>query len=254
MGARAALFGYEGVVVRLGGAVVLAGVDALVPDGALTCLVGRSGSGKSTMLRLGNRLVAPTAGVVRFRGDDVATVDPLRLRRRVGMVFQRPTPFPGTGRDNLLVALRGATRGRRRTPPVDEDILLSALARAELPAAFLDRDVSGLSGGEAQRLCLARALATEPEVLLLDEPTNALDPEARSALERLARRLSDEGTPVVWVTHDHAQVRRLADHVVVLDAGRAVAAGSPAEVTAHLEPADDARHGRRDPPTGEAVA
>jgi putative ABC transport system ATP-binding protein len=254
MGAPVSLFAYEGVVVHLGGERVLDGVDAVVPDGVLTCLVGPSGSGKSTLLRLGNRLVAPSGGVVRFRSDDVASIDPLRLRRRVGMVFQRPTPFPGTGRDNLLVAVWGATRARRGAPPVDDAVLLAALARAELPAAFLDRDVAGLSGGEAQRLCLARALVTEPEVLLLDEPTSALDHGARAALERLARTLCETGTPVVWVTHDHAQVRRLADHVVVLDAGRAVAVGTPAVVRPHLEPAGDGDRGLGGPPPDAAVA
>lgn len=254
MGAPVPLFAYEGVAVHLGDERVLDGVDAVVPDGALTCLVGPSGSGKSTLLRLGNRLVVPSAGVVRFRGDDVSTLEPLRLRRRVGMVFQRPTPFPGTGRDNLLVAVRGATRARRGAPPVDDAVLLAALARAELPAAFLDRDVAGLSGGEAQRLCLARTLVTDPEVLLLDEPTSALDPAARSALERLARTLRDAGIPVVWVTHDHAQVRRLADHVVVLAAGRAVAAGSLIAVAPHLEPADDGARQSDDSPPDAAVA
>lgn len=254
MGAPVSLFAYEGVAVHLGGERVLDGVDAAVPDGALTCLVGPSGSGKSTLLRLGNRLVVPSAGVVRFRGEDVASIDPLRLRRRVGMVFQRPTPFPGTGRDNLLVAVRGATRARRGAPPVDDAVLLAALARTELPAAFLDRDVDGLSGGEAQRLCLARTLVTEPEVLLLDEPTSALDHTARTALERLARALCDAGTPVVWVTHDHAQVRRLADHVVVLDAGRAVAVGPLTAVRAHLEPVGDGGRGPGGPPPDAAVA
>lgn len=206
----APLFAFEDVELELGGRRVLDGVRAELPDSGVTCLVGPSGSGKSTLLRLCNRLEVPTAGVVRFRGDDVAGLDPLRLRRRVGMVFQRPTPFPGTVGDNLRVA----------RPDADDDSLRATLERAALPAAFLDRVADDLSGGEAQRMCVARTLVTEPEVLLMDEPTSALDPEATKDLERLARQLADRGVRVVWVSHDPAQVDRIADARFVVDAGR----------------------------------
>jgi putative ABC transport system ATP-binding protein len=162
------------------------------------------------MLRLCNRLEVPTEGVVRFRGDDVSSLDPLAHRRRVGMVFQRPTPFPGTVRDNLLVAEPGAT---------DEE-LAAALERAALSTSFLDRVADDLSGGEAQRMCLARTLVTSPAVLLMDEPTSALDTEATKLLERLACRLPDDGVPVVWVSHDLEQVDRIADARFLVDAGR----------------------------------
>jgi putative ABC transport system ATP-binding protein len=181
-----------------------------IADRGITVVLGPSGAGKSMTLRLLNRLEAPTSGTVRFRGDDVSSLDPLRLRRRVGMVFQRPAVFPGTVRENLLVA----------APDAGDGELVACLDAADLDAAFLDRVADELSGGQAQRVCLARTLATQPEVLLMDEPTSALDPHARHRLEETARRLVDDGRPMVWVTHDLEQADRLSDQRVVLVAGR----------------------------------
>ncbi len=198
-------------MLEVEGRRILDGVTAEIAEGGVTCLVGPSGSGKSTMLRLCNRLEVPTSGTVRFRGDDIAALDPLAHRRRVGMVFQRPTPFPGTVRDNLLVA----------RPEADDDVLAAALDRAALGASFLERVADELSGGEAQRMCLARTLVTGPEVLLMDEPTSALDEEATAVLEKLACGLAcDDDVPVVWVSHDLAQVGRIADARLMVDEGR----------------------------------
>ncbi len=169
-------------------------------------LVGPSGSGKTTLLRLCNRLEVPSSGRVLLGGDDVADLDPRRLRRRVGMVFQRPVVFAGTVRDNLAVAGDDQPDGR----------FAAVLERVGLDPSFLDRTADDLSGGEAQRVCIARTLLTDPEVLLMDEPTSALDPEHRLVIEARARALADAGTPVVWVTHDLDQARRLADRTVVL--------------------------------------
>jgi len=212
-----ALFDFHGVRLAKQGTVILQDVTGAVPDGGLTVIAGRSGAGKSTLLRLCNRLDVPDRGVVRFRGTDLTGVDPLSLRRRVGMVFQRPALFAGTVRDNLHVA----------DPAAAEPALQEILERVELDAGFLDRIGDDLSGGEGQRVCLARTLVTGPEVLLMDEPTSSLDPGAVGTLERLARRLSEEGVPMLWVTHDVAQMRRLADHLLVLDGGRLVFAGGP---------------------------
>ncbi|MDY7102452.1 MAG: ATP-binding cassette domain-containing protein [Actinomycetota bacterium] len=206
----APLFSFEGVVVERGGARVLDGVDLAIGADGLTAVVGRSGSGKSTLLRCCNRLEAPVAGVVRFRGDDVAGLDPLAHRRRVAMIFQAPVAFPGTVADNLAAA----------DETLDHAGAARLLDRVGLPASMLDREADTLSGGEAQRMTIARALATGPEVLLADEASSALDGTARTHLEELARTLAADGLAVVWVTHDLAQVERVADHVVVVDAGR----------------------------------
>ena len=215
MAAPPPLFAFDHVTLRVGRALILDELCAEVPDGGVTVVVGPSGAGKSTLLRLCNRLEAPTQGRVLFRGEDVAALDPLVLRRRVGMVFQRPATFPGTVRDNLRVA----------DPAAGDAGLAALLARADLDPSFLDRAAASLSGGEAQRMCLARALAAAPDVLLMDEPTSSLDEAARRTLERLARRLADGGVPMVWVTHDLDQASRLADWRLELASGRVRASG-----------------------------
>ena len=208
-------------------------VTGSIPSGGVTAVVGPSGAGKSTLLRLCNRLEVPDSGTVRFCGEDVSELDPLELRRKIGMVFQRPTPFSGTVDENLRVA----------EPTLTRRAAVLALRRVELDPSFLDRDASELSGGEAQRMCLARTLVTRPEVVLMDEPTSSVDPTTRTALETLGRALVDIDVSVVWVTHDLTQMRRVADHVVVMIGGRiahSAAAGriesnAPAPVRAFLE-------------------
>ena len=200
-------------------------------------LAGPSGAGKSTLLRCCNRLEVPSAGRVVLLGEDVADLDPLRLRRRVGMVFQRPTPFPGSVLENLRVAEPGLT----------EAGAADALDAVGLDAGFAERRATDLSGGEAQRVCLARTLVTQPEVVLLDEVTSSVDPAARLGLEALARDLVGRGVRVLWVTHDLEQLRRVADHVLVLIAGR-VAHDGPAARLDH-----DANDGVRRFLTASAV-
>jgi putative ABC transport system ATP-binding protein len=221
-----ALFAFDHVTVAGAARPRLDGATGEVPDGGVTVLVGPSGSGKSTLLRCCNRLEAPDAGTVRFRDDDVAGLDPLVLRRRVGMVFQRPTPFAGTVRDNLRVA----------EPALSERASELALERVGLDGSFLDRDARTLSGGEAQRVCLARTLVTTPDVVLMDEVTSSVDPAARLGLEELARALGNVDVPVVWVTHDLEQMRRLADHVLVVVDGRIVHAGGPSSLATDAPP------------------
>ena len=215
------LFGFDGVSVRAGAVNILEGVTAVVPDDGVTAVVGPSGAGKSTLLRLCNRLAVPTAGRVLFRGSDVAQLDPLELRRTVGMVFQRPTLFPGTVRDNLEVA----------APGLSDAEYTAALAESTLDPELLERAAQDLSGGEAQRVCLARTLLAEPEVLLMDEPTSAVDNLAREVIERRVLELAAAGTPVVLVTHDLGQMRRLCARALVLVGGRLLASGSPEELT-----------------------
>jgi putative ABC transport system ATP-binding protein len=205
-------FELDRVSLVVGGSAILSDVTLTIAGQGITVICGPSGSGKSTLLRLCNRLEIPTEGTVRYHGDDVAGLDPLLLRRRVGMVFQRPTLFAGTVRDNMQVARPGER----------DEVYAGAMARAALPASFLDRDGGSLSGGEAQRVCLARTLVTEPEVLLMDESTSSLDIDNTMLLERTARELADQGTTVLWVTHDLAQAGRIADQIVKLDHGRVI--------------------------------
>ena len=197
-------------------------VSLSVAPAAVTVLAGPSGAGKSTLLRLGNRLDIPSAGSVRFRGEDSAAIDPRELRRRVGMVFQRPVPFAGAVRENLKVG----------APLAGDEELARTLERVGLEASVLDRVADDLSGGEAQRMCIARTLLTQPEVILMDEPTSALDHENRLGIEHLAKELAQEGIGILWVSHDLSQVRRIADHAVVLIDGRNASA---AETAAFLD-------------------
>jgi putative ABC transport system ATP-binding protein len=207
------VFRFDGVSVRLGANEVLSDVDLAVRGSGITVVVGASGSGKSTLTRLTNRLLDPTAGTVHLRGADVRSLDVLELRRTVGMVFQRPTLFEGTVRDNLAAT-------HVEDAAAHEELLRSV----GLDPGFLERDGGTLSGGEAQRVCLARALLMRPKVLVADEPTASLDDDSALTLEQLARQLADDGVPVLWVTHDLAQVERIADQRVALEAGRVVSA------------------------------
>ena len=198
---RAAAFEFERVTVLRTGRRILDGVTASVPADGITVVSGPSGAGKTTLLRLCNRLEIPDSGRLCYRGQPLDALDPLALRRRVGMVFQRPTPFPGSVADNLAVAHPDASAGE----------LAAALKRVALDPRLLDQDARTLSGGELQRMCLARTLVTRPETLLLDEPTSALDQEPKQVFEATARDLAAQGITIIWVTHDAAQARRIAD-------------------------------------------
>jgi len=186
-------------------------VDLRLDEGA-TALLGPSGSGKSTLLRLLNRLADPSAGSVRFRGEDVRSLDPLELRRRATLVPQLPAPLPGSVAENVRYGPH--LRGRDVDP-------VRPLELAGLHADYADREASRLSVGEQQRVMLARALALDPEALLLDEPTSALDERARDGVERTLLELEGRaGLSMVIVTHDSAQAERLARKIVRVDDGK----------------------------------
>lgn len=217
------MFALEQVTVRRGKALVLDEVTCQIGSGVGTALVGASGAGKSTLLRLLNRLEEPASGVVRLCGEPLPSLDVLDLRRRVGLVGQQPVLLTGTVLEDLRV-------GR---PGLAEDHAAVLLERVHLPAGMLTRGTAGLSGGEAQRVCLARALAVGPEVLLLDEPTSALDRASALGVERTVRDLIAGGLTVVLVSHDAGQARRIADQVLVLHAGR-LAEHGPADEIAYF--------------------
>jgi len=195
-----------------------------VESGQTLAMVGPSGSGKSSLLRLLNRLDEPTSGTVYVDGVDYRQMAPRELRRRVGMVMQRPYLFPGTVESNLQFGprQRGAALPYER---VEE--LLTAVGLG----GYATRDVANLSGGEAQRVSFARTLANEPEVVLLDEPTSALDEDAKQGVEALIREVvAKRGLTCVLVTHDMAQAARLAARAVVMAGGRIIKSGLVKEV------------------------
>lgn len=221
-----AAFELRSVVAGPADAPILRDVTVDLPATGITAVAGPSGSGKSTLLRLLNRLDDPMSGVVSWQGRDLREWPPTELRRRVGMVFQRPPIFRGTVRDNLRVA----------SPGLDDLRARAALLDANLSVELLDGDASTLSGGEAQRMCFARALLTDPQVVLADEPTAALDGAATESIERLGRALADAGVAVIWVTHDTGQLRRIADHVLALVDGTVASFGHLPELDVHQDP------------------
>lgn len=201
----------HGLTVWRGDRRVLDAVDLDVPPGAVTALLGPSGAGKTSLLRTLVRLEAPATGRVELDGRNVRELDPRALRRRVGLVAQRPVMLPGTVAANLALGLVDP-------PPLG---LADALRATGLePDAFLGCAATELSGGEAARVAVARALVRGPGALLLDEPTAGLDHRAAAAVEALVVRLAARGTTVLVVTHDEAQARRLATRAMRLRDGR----------------------------------
>ncbi|NUR59711.1 MAG: phosphate ABC transporter ATP-binding protein [Catenulispora sp.] len=213
-------FDLREVSVRRDGHLIIDRVSATIAPGRCTALVGPSGAGKSTLLRLFNRLDDPTSGTLLLDGAELDTLDVLELRRRVGLVGQRPVMVAATVIEELRTGAPELERGRA----------VELLARVGIAQALVDRPSAGLSGGEAQRVCLARALAVEPEVLLLDEPTSALDPEAAKAVEETLCGLLGDGLTAILVSHSAEQVRRMADDALVLQGGRLVESGPVREI------------------------
>ena len=211
-----AAFEFTKVSVLRAGRQVLDEVTARIPAAGITVVTGPSGAGKTTLLRLCNRLEVPDTGTVRYRGRPLDELDPLALRRRVGMVFQRPIPFPGSVADNLRVA----------RPDAGAEEMRVLLSRVALDPGLLDQEARTLSGGELQRVCLARTLVTEPETLLLDEPTSALDDQPKRVFENTARELAAQDITLVWITHDEAQGRRVADRIYQLRGGHLTSAAA----------------------------
>ncbi|GLW06814.1 phosphate ABC transporter ATP-binding protein [Microtetraspora sp. NBRC 13810] len=214
-------FALEQVSLRRGGALVLHDVSAHLPRGCCTLVTGPSGAGKSSLLRLLNRLADPASGQIALDGRPLTGYDPLRLRRRIALVAQHTVLLTGTVAGELAVGRPGLETAQAR----------ELLERVGLGGAFLSRPTAGLSGGQAQRLGIARALTTGPEVLLLDEPTSALDAAATGLIDDLVASFIADGGSVVLVSHRTTGVQRLAGHALVLRDGRLIEAGDPAHLT-----------------------
>ncbi|HVX78896.1 MAG TPA: ATP-binding cassette domain-containing protein [Bradyrhizobium sp.] len=206
-----------------------------VAGGEFLAIVGGSGSGKTTLLRLANRLIDADQGRITIEGEDVRATDPVRLRRRIGYVFQSGALFPHMSvADNV-----GITPKLLGTPAVeisarvDELLALVQLDHGE----YRDRLPDELSGGQRQRVGVARALAAKPRIVLMDEPFGALDPLTRSRLAEDYRALHDKlGLTTVMITHDMAEAVLLADRVAVMRSGKLLAQGTPAELADSCDP------------------
>ncbi|HEX6712363.1 MAG TPA: phosphate ABC transporter ATP-binding protein [Thermoleophilaceae bacterium] len=236
----------ENVSIAYGDKLAVHDVSLPIRQGEVLALIGPSGCGKTTLLRSLNRLTELTRGTwfkgrITLDGEDTALLEPTELRRRVTMVFQQPNPFPMSVFDNVAYVLReqGTRRPGRK---VVESRVLDALERAGLlqeVEADLDHPALRLSGGQQQRLCIARALAANPEVLLLDEPCSALDPKSTQVIEDLIVKLREE-VAIVIVTHNLQQAHRVADRVGFMYLGELVEYG-PAK-TVFQSPSEQRTH------------
>jgi putative ABC transport system ATP-binding protein len=204
--------------------VLIGNVSLQVGMGEVLAVIGPSGAGKSSFLRLLNRLDEPTGGTVLLNGEDYRGIAPRALRRRVGMVMQTAYLFPGTVGANIAFGPRH--HGENMTP----EQVAALLDRIGLPG-YEDRDVSTLSGGEAQRVSVARTLANAPDVLLLDEPTSALDDASARGIEELVLSIiAERRLTCLMVTHNRSQAARMAARMIVLEAGQLAAAGPTQEI------------------------
>lgn len=222
------------VTAKYGKTVAISDISLPIYANTVTAIIGPSGCGKTTLLRCLNRMHEETPGAtvqgkILLDGQDIHELDPIEVRRRVGMVFQRPNPFPTMSvRENVLAGFK-LTGTRPKNP---DEIVEKALKRAALWDEVKDsltRPGTSLSGGQQQRLCIARALAVEPEVLLMDEPCSALDPIATAKIEDLMKELASEVT-VVIVTHNMQQAARVSQWTAFLYMGRLIEFGDTAKI------------------------
>ena len=217
------------------GRTVLQDVDVTIPQHLITVLVGPSGGGKTSLLRLLNRLDDPVRGDILFDGSPIVDYAVTELRRRVALVFQTPVMFPGTVSDNLAVAAELAGVQASQFDQQASEVMLLA----ELEPSLLERPGGELSVGQKQRVNLARALMTSPEVLLLDEPTSALDPETSRALMKTIASLSEvRRLTLVVATHRVSEAGDYAHHALVLRDGRVIESGDSKRVLSGLPDPD----------------
>ena len=227
----------RGVQVYYGEKHALKDVDCDILDNTVTAFIGPSGCGKSTFLRCLNRMndtvaIARVEGDIRLDGEDIydKRVDPVQLRAKVGMVFQKPNPFPKSIYDNVAYGpkIHGLTRSKKELDDIVEDSLKKAALWNEVKDR-LHEPGTGLSGGQQQRLCIARAVATQPEVLLMDEPCSALDPIATAQVEELIDELK-QNFSVVIVTHSMQQAARVSQKTAFFHLGNLVEYGETGQI------------------------
>lgn len=195
--------------------VILEDITLEIYMGHIYTIIGPSGAGKSTLIKLINRLIDPTEGKILIDGNDIMNYDIIQLRRRIGMVFQQPYLFEGTVEDNIKYG--PMLKGKK---DIDVEYYLKIVG---LDKSYSKKKVDDLSGGEAQRISIARTLANEPEVLLLDEPTSALDPTSTQVIEELVMDLKNKlNLTFIWITHNMEQAKRVGDYTIFINKGRLV--------------------------------
>lgn len=211
------------VGLTLSGKSVLSDISMNIGKGAFISILGPSGGGKSSLLRILNGLQSPTEGFAFYNGADISSFDPIELRKKIGLVFQTPVMIPGTVRNNLVLPFQW---NKRNSAPNDSR-LGQILELVGLDPNVLEQDGRDLSGGEKQRISLARTLLNEPEVLLLDEPTASLDPGMASRIVRRVARLHEElNLTTVLVSHQHNLVRKVAEECYFIMNGKIIESGS----------------------------
>ncbi len=217
------LFRLTSVSKSIAGKTLLNDISLRIEAGDFLSILGPSGAGKSTLLRLFNGLDSPTGGTIEYLGKPLFSYPMTELRKRVGMVFQNPVMVRGTVRDNLCLTQRWGQ------PSVDltEETLVSVLSRVGLSPAILDQDTKTISGGEKQRVALARVLLNKPEVLLLDEPTANLDPQLARHILRLVHQLFEKlRLTIIMVSHDHSLLSNYTTRIAFLIGGKIVEEGA----------------------------
>ncbi len=214
-----------------GNQVAVEDINMAFDSGEFVVFIGTSGSGKTTCMRMINSMIRPSSGRVTINGEDVAKMDPVALRRRIGYVIQQVGLMPHmTIYENIVMVPKLLKWDKSKLESLAKDLL----AKVDLPASYLDRYPSELSGGQQQRIGVIRALAADQEIILMDEPFGALDPITRDALQQLVKRLQQEmGRTVVFVTHDMDEALALADKIAILDGGKLIQFDTPDNILLH---------------------
>ena len=210
---------------------IVENINLEIADNSITCLIGESGGGKTTILKMINRLIETSSGKITINNQDIAKQDPIKLRRKIGYVIQQTGLFPHmTIRDNIDIILKMTEEKEKVDERVNELMHMVGLD----PNEYLDRYPSELSGGQQQRVGIARAFATDPEIILMDEPFSALDPVTRSALQdELLKIQNKTKKTIIFVTHDMDEAIKIADKIAIINDGHIIQYDTPENILKH---------------------